>query len=194
MGLESSGVRVQRAIRYDEEFLITTLPTTPKGAAKVVPGRGMKVNQIHYWSDRFRNPAVEGIRVPVRYDPFDVGMAYAFVEQQWVPCYSEYHATLQGRSEKEIRLASHELRRRNQISIERKGVTAKRLADFLQSVESEEALLEQRMRDREGQSARRRSVGVVPDLAVYANAEVPTPRTGANPTLTPTVQDLYGEF
>ena len=121
-------------------------------------------------------------------------MAYAFVEQQRVPCYSEYHTIFQGRSEKEIRLASHELRRRNQISIERKGVTAKRLADFLQSVESEEALLEQRMRDREGQSARRRSVGVVPDLAVYANAEVPTPRTGANPTLTPTVQDLYGEF
>ena len=152
------------------------------------------MNQIHYWSDRFRNPVGEGTRVPVRYDPFDVGMAYAFVEQQWVPCYSEYHTILQGRSEKEIRLASHELRRRNQISTEGKGVTAKRLADFLQSVESEEVLLQQRMRDREGQSARRRSVAIAPDLAAYANAEVPTPQTGANPTLTPTVQELYGEF
>lgn len=194
VGLESSGVRVQRTIRYDEEFLITTLPTTPKGTAKVVPGRGMKVNQIHYWSDRFRNPAVEGTRAPVRYDPFDVGMAYAFVEQQWVPCYSECHTILQGRSEKEIRLASHELRRRNQISIEGKGVTAKKLADFLQSVESEEVLLQQRMRDREGQAARRRSVDIAPDLAAYVNAEVPTRRTGVNPTLTPTVQELYGEF
>jgi putative transposase len=69
-------------IGYDEEFLIATFPTTPKGVAKVIPGRGVKVNQIHYWSDRFRNPAVEGTLVAVRYDPFDAGAAYAFVERQ----------------------------------------------------------------------------------------------------------------
>lgn len=143
VGLESSGLRAQRTIPYDADFLIATLPTTPKGTARVVAGRGMKVNQIHYWSDRFRNPAVEGTSVPVRYDPFDVGTAYAFVVRQWVPCYSEYHTILQGKSEKEILLASHELRRRNQVSIEGKAVTARRLADFLQSVESEELLLEQ---------------------------------------------------
>ncbi len=97
-GLESGGLRKQRMISYDEDFLITTLPTTPKGIAKVVPGRGVKVNQIHYWSDRFRNPAVEGTRVAVRYDPFDAGAAYAYVERQWVRCCSEYHTVFQGRS------------------------------------------------------------------------------------------------
>ena len=44
-GLESSGLRLQRMIGYDEDFLMATLPTTAKGVAKVFPGRGVKVNR-----------------------------------------------------------------------------------------------------------------------------------------------------
>ena len=40
----------------------------------------------------------------VRYDPFDAGAAYAYVERQWVRCCSEYHTVFQGRSQKEILL------------------------------------------------------------------------------------------
>lgn len=193
-GMESAGVRIQRTIQYDDDFLITTLPTTPKGTAKVVTGRGMKVNHIHYWSDRFRNPAVEGTCVAVRYDPFDAGVAYAYVERQWVPCYSEYHAILQGRSEKEIALASQELRRRNQTGSQEKTVTAKRLGDFLQSVESEEILLEQRMRDREAQPVRRTLLGTAPAIAAGNDPELPASWTVSNPGAAPTVQEMYGEF
>ncbi len=174
-GLKSSGLRLQRMIPYDEDFLMATLPTTAKGVAKVLPGRGVKVNQIYYWSDRFRNPAVEGTCVAVRYDPFDAGAAYAFVERQWVSCYSEHHTIFQGKSEKEILLASHELRRRNQVCAGGKATTARKLADFLQSVESEELLLEQRMRDREGQSTRRASLNVAPDRPDNGGAELQAP-------------------
>jgi transposase InsO family protein len=194
-GLESSGLRLQRLIPYDEDFLMATLPTTTKGVAKVLPGRGVKVNQIYYWSDRFRNPAVEGTCVAVRYDPFDAGAAYAFVERQWVRCYSEHHLIFQGRSEKEILLASHELRRRNQVCAGGKATTARKLADFLQSVESEELLLEQRMRDREGQSARRASLNVVPDRPDNgADLQTP-PWTDPSPCVaTPPAYEMYGEF
>jgi hypothetical protein len=191
-GMESSGLRVQRTIRYDEDFLMATLPTTAKGVARVLPGRGVKLNRIYYWSDRFRNPAVEGTCVAVRYDPFDVGTAYAFVERQWVRCYSEHHLIFQGRSEKEILLASHELRRRNQVCAGGKATTARKLADFLQTVESEELLLEQRMRDREGQSARRASLTGVPGRPDYGGAN---PQTPPGPcTGTPLAFELYGEF
>lgn len=191
-GLESGGLRCQRMIGYDEEFLIATFPTTPKGVAKVIPGRGVKVNQIHYWSDRFRNPAVEGTRVAVRYDPFDAGAAYAFVERQWVRCCSEYHTVFQGRSEKEILLASSELRRRRRICTGGKGATARRLADFLQSVESEEALLDQRMRDREAQSARHTRLAT-PDSGGQEQQAAPTMQADPCPA-TPTSYELYGEF
>jgi putative transposase len=195
-GLESSGLRLQRMIPYDEDFLMATLPTTAKGVAKVAPGRGVKVNQIYYWSDRFRNPAVEGACVAVRYDPFDAGTAYAFVERQWVRCYSEHHTILQGRSEKEILLASHELRRRHRVCAGGKATTARKLADFLQSVESEEILLEQRMRDREGQPARRAMLTVAADQPDNRATPRPTPPSTDPGQLAaaPPAFELYGEF
>jgi putative transposase len=154
------------------------------------------VNQIYYWSDRFRNPAVEGTCVAVRYDPFDVGAAYGFVERQWVRCYSEHHTILQGRSEKEILLASQELRRLRRVGSDGKGTTARKLAEFLQSVESEELLLEQRMRDSEVRSARHLSVAAAPTPPDSTRA-VPEALTGTeadSSAATSMSTELYGEF
>jgi putative transposase len=43
---QRSGERDSRYIAYNEEFLMQTLPTTTKGTAKIIPGRGVKLN--HY--------------------------------------------------------------------------------------------------------------------------------------------------
>ena len=86
-GSEKVGNRPQRMIPYDQEFLMCTLPSTEKGTAKVQPGSGVKINHIYYWADAFRDPGIEGQQVPVRYEPFDVGQAYAFVRHQWVQCH-----------------------------------------------------------------------------------------------------------
>jgi hypothetical protein len=90
----------------------------------------------------------------VRYEPFDVGQAYAFVGHQWVQCHSEHYAAFQGRSEKEVMLASKELLRRHQGQSARLKITARKLADLLQSLEADEVLLAQRMRDRESRAVR----------------------------------------
>jgi len=74
-GLTATGARPERRIIYDEAFRLLMLPTTRSGAAKVQPGRGVKVNYLHYWSDAFRQPTVEGAVVPVKYDPFNAGIA-----------------------------------------------------------------------------------------------------------------------
>lgn len=157
-GLEAGGLRPQRMIPCDQEFLIATLPTTPKGTAVVSVGRGVKINHIYYWSDSFREPAVENRPVPIRYDPFDLGTAYAFVRNQWVVCRSEHFAAFQGRSEKEVMIASREIQRRRQQHSRDGGITARRLADFLLSVEAEEVLLQQRLRDRESTGVRGRNI------------------------------------
>ena len=74
-GLALSGSRPHKKILYDQNLKIFTLPSTPKGTAKVQPSRGVKINYLYYWSvdDSFINPEVEGTNVPVRYDPFDMG-------------------------------------------------------------------------------------------------------------------------
>jgi hypothetical protein len=191
-GLEASGLRPQRVIPYDQEFLIATLPTTPKGRAVVAVGRGVKVNHLYYWSDRFREPSVEGNAVAVRYDPFDAGTAYAFVRNQWVTCRSEHFAAFQGRSEKEILIASREFQKRRQEHSRHGGITARRLADFLLSVESEEVLLQQRLKDRERRMLSAGSSLEVPGL----NAVEPAPSGSSADQQCALTADLqaYAEF
>ena len=150
--LAATGNRAHRNIAYDRDFLIFTLPTTRKGTAKVMAGRGMKINHIFYWSEHFRNPSWEFAQVSVRYDPFDIGTAFAFVDHQWIECHSEHYASLHGHSEREAHLASEELRKRRQNHSGQFAVTASALAVFLKSVEQEEEILIQRLSDLEARS------------------------------------------
>jgi putative transposase len=166
LGMRKSGNRAHRIIPYSEDFLMFTLPTTKKGNAKVCAARGVKINSIYYWSDAFRNPEVERSSVEVRYDPFDAGIAYAFVCGTWVKCYSEYYSILRNRSEREIKVATEELRRRRRLHSQQLNVTAKKLAEFLESVEAEEQLLIQRLRARETQSVM---------TSINGNKELPNP-------------------
>ena len=107
--------------------------------------RGVKIHNIYYWTsdDTFRDPTVEGTQVPVRYDPFDAGMAYAFVRGQWHMCISEHYTRFQGRTMSEIRLASAEVRQR--LTRHNGGATvratARQIADHLAAMESTEATL-----------------------------------------------------
>lgn len=151
-GIIRTGARAHRRVTYDQEFLIFTLPTTRKGVAKISAGRGVKINHLYYWSEQFRNPTWETRLVPVRFDPFDVGTAFAFVGKQWIECHSEYFATFHGHSEREMQLATEELRKRRQNHSGQFPVTAKKLAAFLESVEIEESVLAQRLADLETRS------------------------------------------
>lgn len=52
-GLLQTGQRLQRLIPYDEEFLMWTRPTTSKGTATVMPGRGALARDRKFQLERF---------------------------------------------------------------------------------------------------------------------------------------------
>ena len=139
-GMQQSGHRPHQRTAYDLRFQILTLPSTTKGTAKIHPRRGIRIHYLDYWvvDDSFLNPLLEGTEVPVRYDPFDVSAAYAYVQGRWVRCISEYHAIFQGRSEREIKLTSIELRQQQQQRTHHLRLRAKMLAQYLESVETSE--------------------------------------------------------
>ena len=194
-GLAATGTRPQKQIAYDLEFHIWTLPTTAKGTAKISPGRGVKINHVYYWSEALRDPAVERREVPVRYDPFDIGTAYAFAGDHWVRCVSEHYLVLRGRTEKELALASTEPRRRNQCHSRTFEVTASKLARFLASVESEEVLLLQRLRDLENGAMRERLFGVNHRDGDLCTTNPPlTAEAVAKPEAAAETYEIYGEF
>jgi hypothetical protein len=153
-GLAATGLRPSRQVLYDETFRILMLPTTNRGQAKVMPGRGVKVNYLYYWCDVFRQPGIEGTVVPVRYNPFNSGMAYAYVNGLWECCISERYAVFQGRTEREMAIATATLRQQKRLDRQQIDINAKTLAAFLASVEGQEVLLEQQLKDNAAQQVR----------------------------------------
>jgi hypothetical protein len=107
-GIEISGAREHRAIQCDEAFHLMTLPTTPKGTAKIQPGMGVKILGFYYWAAEMRNPSIEGKSVRVKYDPEDLGIAWAYLGDQWVQCRPNRTLNLDGRTEKELKIATLE--------------------------------------------------------------------------------------
>jgi putative transposase len=182
-------------IRYDQEFWMCTLPSTLKGTANVLPGCGVKINYLYYWSDTFRDPVIECQQVPVRYDPFDAGTAYAFVRRQWVQCHSECFAVFQGGSEREVMVASKELRRRHQCHSGQLKITARKLADLFQSIEADEVLLAQRLCDRETQTLRSGLAPTTTGPEMENDDQVVKESTELQPGIeAPTSYETYEEF
>jgi transposase InsO family protein len=142
-----AGSRPWRRIEYDDTFKLLTMATTPKGTARIQPGLGVKIRYFYYWHSQMRDPQWERKEVPVRYDQDDLGVAYARIASQWVRCFSCHYDTLKGKTEKQLRLAVAALRQRRSLIEGNRTITARQIARFFDSVEGEEVIREQRMKD-----------------------------------------------
>lgn len=143
------GARPHKIIPYTDEFVISTYPSPKKGTAKINDVTGIQLNYIKYWHDNFRDPRVIGKSVPVRYDPENVGVAYAFILGRWVKCFSEYYPIFKNMSIKAIKIASAEIAARKSGTQKRKSISGRELALFIKVIESDEALMLQQRKDRE---------------------------------------------
>jgi transposase InsO family protein len=153
-GILRSGKRRHRIILYDETFVMATLPTTDKGRARVQIGSGVQINYIYYWNAAFRSPEVERSDVAVRFDPFNAGIAYAYVQGRWVKCVSEHFAVFQHYSARDVEIATEQLRIRRKLHEQNYPIRAKQIADFLNSLQKEEGeLMELRRHTSENREA-----------------------------------------
>ncbi len=102
-----------------------------------------------------------------------------------------------GCSEREVMLATQELRRRYHNHSAAFAVTARHLAEFLQSVEAEEALLTQRLSDLESREIRLTLTNGVESKGcptVAHDSEKPAAETDSRPRDELVVDAAYGEF
>jgi len=159
-GMQLAGARLHRLVPYSEEFIMLSRPPTRNGQAKVHPSRGITVHWLHYWNEVMRTPQVAGQIVPVRYEPYDMGVIYAFIDGQWRECVADAYAAVHGRSEREWELILDEWREQHrQHSQHRLSINGPLLAAFLEKVAVEEAILVQRQRDLEGLPIREAIIG-----------------------------------
>ncbi len=159
-GMQLAGMRLHRLIPYSEEFLLLTRPSTRTGCAKLDGARGIVVNGLRYWNPLMRSSPEAGRCVPVRYEPFDMSIAYAFVDGQWLRCTADAFFQVQGRSEREWQLILDEWREQQRQHARRwVSIDGALLAQFLEEIATEEQLLLQRQRDLEGLPVREAIVG-----------------------------------
>lgn len=146
--LYKTGKREHVFVKYDELFEIMTLPSTSKQKAKIQAGRGVRINNIYYWGDMLDHPELEGQSVYVRYDPFDMSIAYAYVNKYWIKLRSENFMLFENRTEKEIKMATIEIRKRMRNAGNSIEITGTIIAKFLDSAELKEVLQIQHLRDK----------------------------------------------
>lgn len=171
-GLEKYGDRSKRFISY-EQVKFLTMPTTDRGVAKVHPRTGVTINYVDYWSDAFRDPEVQQKSVEVRYEPFDSSTAHARIRGRWVEC-KAYIPSLRGRSEKELALASAALRERNRKYSKNYRVDSKKLGAFLLTIEADEILLEQRLKDGQAKEVFAIIEGGLPNIVPFSRPQAAT--------------------
>src|SRR5258708_31568728 len=93
--------------------------------------------------------------VPVRCEPFNMGFVYGYMGGQSVECIADLFAHVHGRSEREWNLILDEWReQQRQHNQKRITINGPLLAQFLQKLQGDEALLLQRQRDLEEQEQR----------------------------------------
>jgi putative transposase len=154
-GMRLAGSRSHRLIAYSDEFVMQTRPTTRTGTVKIHPARGIRVNGLQYWHDSMQMSQVAGQTVPVRYEPYDMGVVYAYIGGQWLECIADDFAQVHERSEREWHLVLEEWRE-HQRQHQQKRITLNGplLAQFLNQLKDDEALEEQRQRDHEEHAQR----------------------------------------
>jgi putative transposase len=142
-----------------------TRPTTRTGKAKVYRGRGITINGLQYWHERMMASDVAGQTVPVRFEPYDMGVAYVYIDGHWLECIADAYAQVHGRSEKEWNLILDEWREhQRQHAHKRVTLNGPLLAQFLQQVEQEETFSLQHEREYEEQALRRACLRSHPQL------------------------------
>ncbi|MGE3759072.1 MAG: Mu transposase C-terminal domain-containing protein [Pseudobdellovibrionaceae bacterium] len=137
----SAGERSGRYVPYDMAFQISTLPTTRRGVVTLHVNKPVPIRNIEYWHPSFRNPAVDGLSVPVRYDPFDLGVGYVFLQNAWLKCQAVLYESYRNRTEKELQLATEEYRQTLKKNDASKKLNLRRIAGFISQLEEKEKCL-----------------------------------------------------
>lgn len=152
VGMARTGLRPMRLIPMTDEIEMACMPSTKSGDATIIPGKGVKIGPIYYRHALMRDPALERKKVDVRYDPFNLGIAYAYIDRQWRLCESEYAGLFHGKTEREIMIIGAEITGKNKRDGVRRPKNAQQLARYLMGVGQTEAQLLQRKKDIEQRS------------------------------------------
>lgn len=124
-----------------QEVKLLALPTPKdRGRTRKVVGDGIKIHYLFYRNSLLSQS--RSTRVEVKYDPFDITVAYAYVNGRWIQCRCGYLQELEGRSQRELMIAAAELKKLNRLQNQQFiEITDQKLAQFFTRLKQEETAL-----------------------------------------------------
>jgi putative transposase len=171
-GMKLGGERKHTMIPYNSTLEVLTLPTNKSGLAKVHNQKGIHLNYLDYWCKEFAPSRLHGEMVPVRFDPDNIAIAYAFVDGEWRQCISRNAYVFLQSSVSSVKAAAKELLQRNSKHAKGRQVTARQVAEFMKDIAEREDILLDGARQRA-------SMAVLNVLA--GKGESPTPKSATPP-------------
>lgn len=144
-GVLAGSDRKERKIVYDRDFLVASCPTTKTGQAKV-QSDGVKINYLYYNAPGLR--LAFGKKVPIRFEPYDMSIAYALVDGKWMLITSRFSVQLKNRTERELHLARMEYFKHRQ-KVEKHRLTERTFIEFLEYLDRTEEMLQDHHRANE---------------------------------------------
>jgi putative transposase len=151
--LDTLGERSHRKLVVDEQFRILTLPEALESPLTIRKPGIVHSNYRDFSCNEMKNPTLFGTKAGFRNDPYNVGFGYIEIDGLWRECFSEHFAIFEGRTQKEVEIASQELIQRHRKTAQKFSVNAANLAQFLSSPENNEFLAKQREIDNEQRKA-----------------------------------------
>lgn len=135
--LRKVGNREFRYIKYDQSFILLTLPHVDRGGRKFRVGRGVALNGLSYWSAEAGAMVKVAKKVPVKFDPYDVSYVCAYIEGAWhkLTC---SHYLMREYTERELKMAHQELLVRAKTTRQKYRAGEASLINFLSSLRSDE--------------------------------------------------------
>lgn len=161
-GIAQGGARKHLAIPFNNDFIFDTLPTTDSGKARIQRNKGVKINGTYYGNPLFSRPEFAGLDVPIKYEPWNFGIAYVYIRKTaegkdandqhgvigWIQCRSRHYDAFHGLTERQIEMLTEELRRLEKLH--HKVIADDVLARFMYRVMQRQQQLDQEWMERWG--------------------------------------------
>jgi len=168
-----NGIRAARRISYDKNFYMMTLPWPDykDGKRNVEWNIGVQIDQVYYNSKELMESGVINQEIEVRYDPIDIGVAYAYINNHWIDLRSKYYHQFKGHTHKEKALATIEIKAQNTKMPDHRKEYGAQLAAFLEDCHNDEVFLKKQLVDLENGKI---AMYVVSDVISY-HPHIPKP-------------------
>jgi len=109
--------------------------------AKMHPRRGVVINYLEYWSERFLDPGLKNKTLRVQFYPEDVSTISVEIDGAPVECYCRHYPEMKGVTVAQVKNAMREMRERQKAAARMSNAL---IVNFLKQIsESEEQLQEE---------------------------------------------------